>query len=153
LVIDNMRYRVVHLRNERFFGIVQRMSVRRHIPITDREKTVIDALDRPDLCGGIRHLAVALLDRCTQIDWDKVDNYLHRFASGAVYKRLGYVVEAFDLPLPQRDDHLARWQSNLTAGIAELDPSEPGPGRNHMRWRIRDNIMLDSLNPRTFHDS
>ena len=87
------------------------------IQVTDRAKTVVDAADRPDLCGGIWQLAQALGGHWAEVEWPKLDAYLIRFASGAVYKRLGYLVETLDLPIPERAERLAGWQTHLTAGM------------------------------------
>lgn len=67
------------------------------------------------------------------------------FASGALFKRLGYLVEALELPIPERTERLAAWRKQLTAGVALLDPGELAGGSVHLRWRIRDNIDLASL--------
>ena len=45
-------------------------------------------------------MAQALRGHWAEVEWPKLDEYLIRFASGAVYKRLGYLVETLDLPIP-----------------------------------------------------
>jgi predicted transcriptional regulator of viral defense system len=65
-----------------------------------------------------------------------------RFATGAVVKRLGYLVETLDLPSPERAERLAGWQTYLTAGIALFDPGESAGGSACVRWRVRDHISL-----------
>ncbi len=110
--------------------------------MTDRAKSVVDAADRPDLCGGIWQLAQALRGHWAEVEWPKLDEYLIRFASGAVYKRLGYLVETLDLPIPERAERLA--------GLADTsDRRDRAPrswrtagGSVCMRWRVRDNIGL-----------
>jgi predicted transcriptional regulator of viral defense system len=121
---------------------VKRTVSDQRIQVTDQEKTVLDAADRPDLCGGIWQLAQALRAHWSELDWSRLDDYLACFASGALYKRLGYLVEGLDLPIPERRGRLAGWQARLTAGIAILDPSEVADGVARRRWRVRDNIGL-----------
>ena len=146
LTIEGVRYQIVTIRHQGFFGIVQRAVSEQAVPITDREKTILDTADRPDLCGGIWQLAQTLRNHWAALDWPKLDAYLAHFASGALYKRLGYLVETLDLPLPERSALLADWQARMTAGIALLDPSESDrgtvAGSIHQRWRVRDNIGL-----------
>jgi predicted transcriptional regulator of viral defense system len=106
--------------------------------ITDREKTLVDACDRPELCGGILQIAQAL--RAIDIlDWEKIDVYLDRFNSGAIYKRLGYLIEQLDVPMPDREIRLAAWKAKLTQGIAWLEPGGAQTGPVVTRWRIRVN--------------
>jgi predicted transcriptional regulator of viral defense system len=142
LVLAGVQYQLVTIRTLRFFGLVRRIVDEQPIQVTDRAKTVVDAADRPDLCGGIWQLAQALRGHWAEVEWPKLDEYLIRFASGAVYKRLGYLVETLDLPIPARAERLAGWQTHLTAGIALLDPGESAGGSACMRWRVRDNISL-----------
>ena len=146
ITIDGVRYQIVSIRRPGFFGVVQRTVNEQPVQVTDREKTILDAADRPDLCGGVWQLAQTLRGHWMALDWSRLDAYLARFASGALYKRLGYLVETLDLQVPERSALLAGWQTRLTAGIALLDPSESDrevvAASTHRRWRIRDNIGL-----------
>ena len=135
LVLAGVQYQTVTIGALRFFGLVRRAVDGQSIQVTDREKSVVDAADRPDLCGGIWQLAEALRGHWAEAEWPKLDEYLTRFASGAVYKRLGYLVETLDLPIPERTALLAAWQIHLTAGIALLDPGASACGSTCMRWR------------------
>ena len=99
-------------------------------------------LDADVRAGALRAMAQALRDHWAEVDWPKLDEYLIRFASGAVYKRLGYLVETLNLPIVERAERLASWQTHLTAGIALLDPGESTGGSACMRWRVCDNISL-----------
>lgn len=142
MVLDGVQYQVISIGAPRFFGLARRTVDGQVIQVTDRAKSVLDAADRPDLCGGIWQLAQALRSHWAEVEWSKLDDYLFRFASGAVYKRLGYLVETLDLQIPERVARLAAWQARLTAGIALLGPGEPLAGSVNTRWRVRDNIGL-----------
>lgn len=142
LTLEGVRIQLVTISQYRFFGFAERSVSSHRIQVTDREKTIIDAADRPGLCGGVWQLANTLRVAWRELDWVKLDSYMDRFASGAVYKRLGYLVETLALPIPQREAWLATWNDRLTAGVADLDPSEAGSGSVVQRWRIRDNVSL-----------
>lgn len=145
LVLAGVQYRLVMIRASRFFGLARREVDGQPVQVTDREKTIVDAADRPDLCGGIWQLAQTLRGHWAEVEWARLDRYLMHFASGALFKRLGYLVEALELPIPERTERLAAWRKQLTAGVALLDPGELAGGSVHLRWRIRDNIDLASL--------
>ena len=140
LVLAGVQYQIVTIGVPRFFGLVRRAVDGLPIQVTEREKSVVDAADRPDLCGSIWQLAQALRGHWAEVEWPKLDEHLIRFVSGAVYKRLGYLVETLDLPIPERPARLAAWRTHLTAGIALLDPGASACGSTCMRWRVRDNI-------------
>jgi len=140
-VVLGVQYKFVHVRPRKFFGHLKRTADRGTFTITDREKTLIDALDHPEFCGGIR-LIMEMLPAAEHINWDKVDRYMERMGSGAIYKRLGFLAERLGtrLALPDRDKRLAKWRSRLTGGYAPLDPEGPPGGRADSRWRVRVNV-------------
>jgi predicted transcriptional regulator of viral defense system len=133
-----VRYQFVRVTERKFFGVVGRAAGRGQFIVTDREKTLVDALDRPDLCGGIGQV-IAILRAAEPIDWDKVDRYLAKIGSGAIYKRLGFLAEHLGkrLRLPDRAARIADWRSRLTAGCAPLEPGGAATGRVNSRWRVR----------------
>jgi predicted transcriptional regulator of viral defense system len=147
LTVAGIRYQFITIRPQRFFGLVKQPINRHILQLTDREKTLIDAADRPDLTGGIRQLVKTLQEHWRELDWQKVDDYLVQFDSGAVVKRLGYLVDVLALPIPDRNLRLQQWKEHLTAGIALLEPGSPRTGPTLRRWRIRDNgnLALQSM--------
>ncbi len=136
-----MRFRIVRVKSHKFFGGHRYYSRGGPAVITNREKTILDCLDRPDLSGGVEEAARALVASDGDLDWDRVTGYLGRFGSGAVVKRLGFLTEALPLTHPPDQGTLDRWREFLTAGIGKLDPSSPRkPHRVATRWRIAVNL-------------
>lgn len=139
--ILGMRFQIVRVRPPKFFGGHRYYSRGGPAVVTDREKTILDCLDRPDLNGGVEEVARALFAANGDLDWDRVTDYLDRFGSGAVVKRLGFLVEHLELDHPPGQGALERWRELLTAGIGKLDPSSPRkPHRIVTRWRIAVNL-------------
>jgi len=139
LMVLGVRYEIVFVVERKFFGVTRQWSGGARFAITDREKTLIDALDRPDLCGGIPVIVGAFRD-LTEIDWDRLDTYLRQFASGAVYKRLGYLVETLEVPVPDASRRLAAWKKASSQGLALLYPRGPNKGPIDSRGRVRVNV-------------
>lgn len=136
-----MRFRVVRVKEQRFFGGHGYPAGGSTVTVTDREKTIIDCLDRPDLSGGVPEVSKALEEGSPGFDWDRITEYLERFESGAVVKRLGYLVEALELPDPPGPCTVDRWLDLRTGGISKLDPSNPRePHRIATRWRLHVNL-------------
>lgn len=136
-----LRFQIVTITERKFFGLERVFVDDARVVVTDREKTLIDALDRPDLTGGIPEVAKALRTAVSSIDWDTVDTYLDRFGSGAVIKRLGYLVETLEVDMPDRDERLQAWMKRLTSGISKLDPSSARePHRIATQWRLWINV-------------
>lgn len=133
-------FQFVTVMARKFFGHGRGSIGRYGYRITDREKTILDCLDRPDLSGGIPEVVKALRS-ADGIRWAHQDDYLVRMGSGAVVKRLGFLVERMGLRIPEREERLARWRERLTHGLAMLDPSSPREAhRIETRWRVQVNL-------------
>ena len=139
--ILGMRFRIVRVKPRKLFGGHRYYSRGGPVLVADREKTIVDCLDRPDLSGGVEEVARALVASDGDLNWDRVTDYLCRFGSGAIVKRLGFLAEHLKLAHPPEPCTLARWRELLTTGIGKLDPSSPRePHRVVTRWRIAVNL-------------
>jgi hypothetical protein len=77
-----------------------------------------------------------------ELDWGKVDTYLDRMRSGAIYKRLGYLVDSLDIAIPDLEWRLDQWRRSLSEGIALLEPGRKPDGPVHSAWRVRVNAKV-----------
>lgn len=144
--VHGMRFRIVRVKPRKFFGSHRYRAGESQVEVTDREKTIVDCLDRPDLSGGLNQVAKALVSGDGDFDWDRTTMYLRRFGSGAVVKRLGFLVETLGLTQPPEPGVLDEWLDLRTAGISKLDPSTPRePHRIATRWRIEVNLPEKGL--------
>ena len=101
--------------------------------MSDVHRTVIDLLDDPSGGGGIQHVADCLMGylRHENRDDDLLMDYAGRFGNGAVFKRLGFLVENH-----RGAEALAQaCKTRLTSGNARLDP-RLDCSRLVSRWRL-----------------
>ncbi len=139
--ILGVSYRFVTVVESKFFGVVERTLDGQPISVTDREKTLVDAADRPALSGGIAQLAQALHAAWSDLDPGRLEGYLDQWPTGSPKKRIGYLVESLKLPFPNRDERLARWRGSLSSGIVALEPGRgTREGRIVTRWGLRVNV-------------
>jgi predicted transcriptional regulator of viral defense system len=134
-----VRIELVFVKPERMFGAALLGEPGLRIRVTDRERTVIDMLDRSDLCGGVPAAAAVLEEAWPVLDAGRLTGYLERFAGGTVPRRLGYLVERLGL-LPPDDPLLERWRALLGAGYSLLERGGPAEGPLVRRWRLRLNV-------------
>lgn len=111
----------------------------RRVQIADPARTVIDILDTPALGGGIRHSAEILAAYLEENDWRTLVEYGDRLGNRAVFKRLGYLLEAAELG---RNELVDECQQRISAGISLLDPGAPASGPRVSRWRLRANVAV-----------
>jgi len=124
--IFGVNYQIVRVKEEKFFGIRTEWVEETSISITDKEKTVIDCLDKPHYAGGITEVAKALLN--SSLDHDKLSEYAVRIDNFAVVRRLGYLCEKAGVPV-----NLPPLRSNK---YLLLDPTMPAKGENDPKWRL-----------------
>ncbi len=145
-VVLGMRFQIVRVKEAKFFGGLAVRIGESLVQVTDPEKTLIDSLDRPELSGGVAEVAKALREGDGEIDWERATGHLRRFGSGAVVKRLGFLVESMGLSHPPHPEVVGQWQGLLTAGISPLDPTSPQERhRIATRWRIGVNLPEGGL--------
>lgn len=116
-----------------------------NVTVSDREKTVIDGLRTPGLCGGITEVAKGLWMAHEKISVPTLVAYAKRMNVGSVYRRLGFLLETYKLA---DNGQLEELHSHLTATYQLLDPIMDNHGRHNSRWRLRVNVdpaELDAL--------
>ncbi len=145
LSINGIEFRFIQVAERYFFGNTTRRIEDTPIIVTDREKTLIDAASRPDLCGGIYQLAQVTKTSVETIDWEKLIRYVEQWGGGAVAKRLGYLVETLSLPIPDRSEKINRLQRLISKGISQFEPGSGLNGPVVTRWGLQVNI---SFNPK-----
>ncbi|MBZ0273705.1 transcriptional regulator [bacterium] len=136
-------FRFVLCPKTRLFGIVEHWIEKTEtIRVSDLERTVIDGLARPECCGGISEVAKGMAMRRGDFDTRKLVDYAVRFKSGAVIRRLGFLLEFFEMMKP---NEVGRLQKRLTNAYEVLDPLLPDEGRHLSRWRLRLNVSPEEL--------
>jgi len=114
---------------------------RERVAVSDRERTLADALAAPGWVGGVRHLADLLRAYRESRHWNptRLLNRVNELGRGAAFKRLGFLAEML---LPGAEQVVRVCLVKRTAGIIKLDPSVSTRGRLNKRWGLWVNIPL-----------
>ncbi len=133
--VFGVRYRIVRIKEDKFFGIGKMWSDDSEVLITDREKTMVDCLDKPRYCGGIVEVAKAL--KKGSFNAEKLAEYAVKMDNSGVVRRLGYLCELFgvDVELPRIN----------TKNYLVLDTTMPKKGKKSAKWRLILNIEESEL--------
>ena len=126
---------------ERVAQVGQIWRGRERIAVSDRERTIADALANPSWVGGVRHLVEILRTYRESKEWNpnRLIERLGEIGSGASFKRLGYLAETILKPDPRLvNEALAR----RTSGVVKLDPAIAERGRINTRWGLSLNVPL-----------
>ncbi|MHA1300169.1 MAG: type IV toxin-antitoxin system AbiEi family antitoxin domain-containing protein [Candidatus Helarchaeota archaeon] len=135
LEIFGVKYKIIRIKKEKFFGIEKNWIDEFQINITDKEKTIVDCLDKPEYSGGIIEVAKAL--KYANFDFIKLSNYAIKIRNSGVIRRLGFLCD------------LLKIQINLpkikTQNYLYLDPTMPKKGDTNSNWRLIINLDIGDL--------
>ena len=119
---------------EAFFGTQAVWRGRVKVLVSDPTRTVLDVMNAPAMAGGIRPGVDVLRhylasDAC---DLDRLITYAVRLDNGAVFKRLGFLMERI---APAEVGTIDACRKHVTQGNTKLDPDLPAE-RLVTRWRL-----------------
>lgn len=81
------------------FGI----SIKKGIRITDKERTVLDCINKPELAGGDEKL-VKNLELIGKLNGNKILKYLYNYNSKKMYTKTGFMLEWLNYVFDVEDD-------------------------------------------------
>lgn len=141
--ILNMRYRFVTLSKKKFFGYVPFAIGSYKVHISSREKTLADALDHPEYCGGISEAAKCLWNAGQKVSFEKIVACAEKMGNSVILKRLGYLVESMNIEAGI--EILSRIRSGIAPGMSLLDPTMPRTGSYTTHWNLLVNVSKETL--------
>ncbi len=98
--IGESRVRIVNPSKSKFFGFSAVDVLGYQVMMSDREKTAIDCIDRPNLAGGVGEVALILATASRRFDWNKVASYLERIGAGSIARRFGWLSDHVKADMP-----------------------------------------------------
>ena len=144
--VKNVRYEFIALSKKRFFGYRKHWIDDYHkVNCSDLEKTFLDCLYIPDYAGGITEITKALYKSREKLQPVRFQDYLQKFDTQAVYKRLGFIIDNLEL-FPELQDFIAE---RISSSYAPLDPSIDKHGNYNSKWGIVDNIDFNAVRDST----
>lgn len=125
----------VHLKNKKFFGIEKIKMDGKEVRIANKEKTIIDCLEKPQFCGGIEEVAKAIHFNFEELNVKKLITYAEKMNNSCVLKRLGYLLEKLKG---------ISIKVELSKNYCWLNPLRKKKGKYNNKWKI---IINGKINP------
>jgi predicted transcriptional regulator of viral defense system len=142
-IIHGYEYHFVTVKPEHVFGLAQIWVTKQQaVVVSDVERTIIDALRQPQYAGGIPEVAKALWISKSKMSVSRLIEYATRFRSGALTRRLGFLLELYQMA---GSEQLEPLRSTLTDTYHRLDPTLPKSGSFQARWRLQLNLSVEEL--------
>ncbi len=133
--IRGVRYRVIRIHPDQFFGCEKVWIGDSQVQVTDLERTLIDGLVKPKYCGGFREVLDAYSQSVERINMKKIISYAQR-TNDSVCKRLGYILSSLNVDPSIIQPLRARTSSSYSL----LDASGPQRGPWNKAWLLRENL-------------
>jgi len=141
--IQGTDFRFVRCKTTDLFGITEMwIDKNEKIRVSDLERTLLDGLKQPDYCGGFSEVAKGFSIKHPLIDPQKIIDYAIKLKVGAVIRRLGYLMELYQIGSRIHWEFL---QTKITSTYQLLDPALPAEGRHIAKWRLLLNIPPEEL--------
>ena len=128
--ILGVKYKIVRIKEHKFFGIGNTWIDYDQINITDKEKTIVDCLDKPQYCGGIVEVAKAI--KSGEYDKYRLVEYTKKINNTGVIRRLGYLCDYLDVDI--------NLPAINTRSYLYLDPTMTHEGPKDSKWMLIVNL-------------
>lgn len=143
VTVSGVEFRFVRCRRRHLFGLTEHWATKQQkVRVSDLERTIIDGLKQPEHCGGVTEVAKGLWMRRQDVIVECLVQYAKRIGVGAVVRRLGFLLETYEMAAAPVLDRL---RNGLTSTYVRLDPVLPAEGKRLRRWRLQLNVNPEEL--------
>lgn len=127
----------VHVKEDNFIGF-QHSNRAPDVKLATIERTLIDAANRPDLCGGISDLHEIFRKGILQAKPEKILESLPSYGSKSLIQRMGFMMEAFGYKLSKsQEQNLQAWSAgNFTYLFNSKQAGTDKHKRYSSKWRL-----------------
>ncbi|MEI6047851.1 MAG: type IV toxin-antitoxin system AbiEi family antitoxin [Bacteroidota bacterium] len=146
--IRGIEFQFVYHIKTRFFGYKTTwIDQHEKVMVSDLEKTIVDALTRPQLCGGMVEIGKALYESKEKTDLKKLIEYLNRNGNEASIKRYLFLVELLGLTWTNHHEEMLK---KIGASYPVLDTTGPDQGKKDSRFGLKINIDTETIKKSIF---
>lgn len=140
--ISNQPVRWVRTKIDWYFGMDQYRPRGYPVRVTSPERTLLDGLRQPELCGGLENVLRAWSLAQDTLELDKVVAYVDRFNIRVLRQRVGFILDELHLSHPR----LEKWRAeSQRGGSSKLLGSAPYAPRYSESWNLSLNAPTSPL--------
>jgi predicted transcriptional regulator of viral defense system len=137
-------FRFIRLKPSLFFGTLDHwVDKQEKVVVSDIERTILDGLRQPEYCGGVTEVFKGFMMRRRDVNIGSLVDYALRLDIGAVIRRLGFLLELYEVDAPAEIRLLCSHVTPTT--YPRLDPTLPKEGSYNSRWRLQLNVSPEEL--------
>ncbi|MFQ6071158.1 MAG: hypothetical protein ACE5KT_00440 [Methanosarcinales archaeon] len=123
-------YRCVYVKE--CFGITKIIRSNQTVYVSDKERTILEAIEKLDYVGGIEEM-IKSIDMFPFINYDRLYEYLLKFNKKALFHKTGYVLSIFKEKWNLPEDFFEKLKTNLSKRVYYLDKKN---GKFVKEWNL-----------------
>lgn len=141
--IKDIEFQFVTQKASKFFGI-KNTWINQHekVMVSDLEKTIVDAVSKPHLSGGMIEIGKAVYETRGKVNLDKLKSYLTQNESQVAIKRYLYLCDLLNVKWTAHHESLVQ---KIGSSFSLLDTTGPDQGRKKSKFRLKINIDPESI--------
>ncbi len=134
--------RWIRVTPDRYFGLREYQPQGYPVRVTTPERTLVDGLQDPSLCGGFEHVLQAWMRARDTLDLAALVEIVERFDVGVLRQRVGFILDQLDLSHPA----VEAWRALAKrGGSSKLLGTEPYAPTYSERWSLSINAPIAVL--------
>lgn len=146
VTLGPVHFQFVILAKHRFFGYEDHLlEPGRVVRVAELERTFIDCVDRPNLCGGLEEILRGFKRRQGELNPDRFLRYLMRLREPALTKRVGFLLELAGYGEPRVLRELERIAGRVKRYVPLDTTRRDRTGARNKRWELVINADIDEL--------
>lgn len=133
-------YKFVKVNKRKFFGFHTMKILDTEINIAEKEKTIIDCLDREEYAGSIIEIFKALYKNKEQFNFDKIIYYAIKMNNYSMTRRLGFLLDLLEQNTEILEERIGKFRSIFLSNI--LPKKKYGASK---KWKLILNLEEKEL--------
>jgi predicted transcriptional regulator of viral defense system len=139
--IRGISYRFIHVTPRKFFGFTPVTIDAVAVNMADKEKTLIDSLEKFKYIGGLPEIIRLLKDNIDTLDMQRLVDYTVLMGSSTLVQRLGYILDHLNVSFDE--EFLKSYSLGVLTYFDPFNTYDLKPKRDE-KWNLMVNIP-DSL--------
>jgi len=145
MTVADIKFSFYRVKPSDYFGIEEKwVTKQERASVSDLERTIVDCLARPELCGGVPEAAKGIWLAKEKINYVKLLEYTKKIGIKAVAKRLGFILQLLELSDKKTLAKLEKYSQSSEAYVL-FDPTLKNTGKYIREWRLRVNSNPEEL--------
>ena len=135
--ISGIKYEYITVKPAFYFGI-EEVWVNQNfkVPVTDKERTMLEAFASPSFFGGMGETINILEENISELNLERLISYALLYGKSSVSRRLGWALEHIGIA----GEKIKTLADVSACGYSILDPGRPWKGPCNSYWKIQENL-------------